>query len=613
MPRLGERIEAELDGTYTLERELTGGGMSRVFLAEERRLGRRVVLKVVAPELGDGISAERFAREIQFAARLQQANIVPVLTTGQLGTATYYTMPFIAGKNLRELLAEGPVPIQLAVSILRDVARALAYAHDEGVAHRDIKPENVLLSGDTAVVTDFGIAKALAASATPLGSATLTQIGTALGTPAYMSPEQAAAGEIDHRSDIYAWGILAYELLSGEHPFAGSRTSQAYLAAHLVERPAPLHERCRTCGESLSQMVMRCLEKDPDQRPQSAREILGELDTGVTPAGGTRPAAPAPQNEVKERAFQLTDDVCRRVDRALLDPRIIDARMHWLDNGVTSDTLVVLIHGTGLDAWMFREVLERIPYRAVAPTFLGFEPENRARIPLTLDAHIALIREFIGAVREEVKPSRTILLGFSSGGDVVLRLVAGSAPEALEVDGIIALGTNLGLETCWLTRGLSTVHARGEGPLLEDLRALSVGSRNLWEWINVHHYLVRVLRKFVSDMEPLRTVAAGFVRPFEERGRDVFPEWFREVAEKVKILLCVNDEEPTTRALIQELRMRNLDSGILGPRFTSDSLVLEEDTDHFDLIAPRNLDRYLDQVISRLNGSAAPVITGTGK
>jgi len=194
MTDLRAQIQSGLGDAYTLERELGGGGMSRVFVARDEKLGREVVVKVIAPELAEGLSAERFTREVRLAARLQQANIVPVLTAGTIGSLPYFTMPFVRGESLRARLATGtPVSLSDAISVLRDVGRALAYAHAEGVVHRDIKPENILLSGGAAVVTDFGIAKALDASRTHEGGgiAGITQVGASLGTPAYMAPEQA--------------------------------------------------------------------------------------------------------------------------------------------------------------------------------------------------------------------------------------------------------------------------------------------------------------------------------------------------------------------------------------------------------------------------------------
>ncbi len=174
---LRQRVQESLSGTHTIERELGGGGMSRVFVAVENRLGRQVVIKVLAPELAAAMSAERFEREIRLSVSLQQANIVPVIAAGELDRLLYYTMPFVEGESLRARLAHGPVAIDTTVDILRDVAKALAYAHERGVVHRDIKPDNILLSGRSAVVADFGIAKAIAAAQERPSGATLTQMG----------------------------------------------------------------------------------------------------------------------------------------------------------------------------------------------------------------------------------------------------------------------------------------------------------------------------------------------------------------------------------------------------------------------------------------------------
>ncbi len=281
-----EQLQRTLGTAYTLERELGGGGMSRVFVAEETALERQVVVKVLPPELTAGVNLDRFKREILLAAKLQHAHIVPVLTAGETNGLPYYTMPFVDGESLRARIArDGPLPITDTISILRDVARALTYAHERGIVHRDIKPENVLLSGGSAVVADFGIAKALSASRTQSTGATLTQVGTSLGTPTYMAPEQAAADPAtDHRADIYAFGCVAYELLAGRPPFV-EKTPQRLLAAQMSDAPRPILELRPDTPPELAEMVMRCLAKDADDRPQHAGDVVRALDT-VTSGGG---------------------------------------------------------------------------------------------------------------------------------------------------------------------------------------------------------------------------------------------------------------------------------------------------------------------------------------
>jgi tetratricopeptide (TPR) repeat protein len=289
MAFLPDELQTALGSAYTLERELGGGGMSRVFLAEETALARKVVIKLLTPDLIAGVNIERFRREIQLAARLQQAQIVPVLSAGESDGIPYYTMPFVEGESLRARIKRmGKLPVREAIGILRDVTRALAYAHEHGIVHRDIKPDNVLLSGGTAVVTDFGIAKALtAAKDAPSSDSALTQLGTSVGTPMYISPEQAAGDpNIDARSDIYSFGCMAYELLTGKPPFS-DRTPQRTLVAHLTETPPPIAAEHHEIPAALAALVMRCLEKDPAARPQSASEVGAALDAVNTGSFGS--------------------------------------------------------------------------------------------------------------------------------------------------------------------------------------------------------------------------------------------------------------------------------------------------------------------------------------
>ncbi len=277
---LEQRLQQNLPSSLRLERELPAGGMARVFLAEDVSLGRRVVVKVLDSNLTEGLSADRFRREIQLAAQLQHPHLVPVLQAGEAGGIPYFVMPYVTGESLRNRLRDGQaVPPREAVTILRDVARAMSYAHAQGVVHRDIKPDNVLLSGGAAMVTDFGIAKALSSSRTlpSTDGNQLTGTGSSLGTPAYMAPEQIAADpDADHRVDIYAFGVMAYELLSGHTPFH-DRSPQALLTAYLVEAPPPLAGQVQL-PRSLASLVMACLEKDPARRPASAASLVEGLD-----------------------------------------------------------------------------------------------------------------------------------------------------------------------------------------------------------------------------------------------------------------------------------------------------------------------------------------------
>ena len=287
---LREQLQQTLGTTYTLERELGGGGMARVYVAEESALGRRVVVKVLPPEMSAGVNAERFRREIRLAAQLQHPHIVPVLQAGESGDLLYYTMPYVEGDSLRARLSrEGALPMRDVRRILSDVLDALVCAHGHGVVHRDIKPDNVLISGQHAVVTDFGVAKALRAAADGT-----TTAGIALGTPAYMAPEQVAADPtMDHRADLYAVGALAYEMLTGRPPFVAS-SLQALLSAQITQSPEPVTALRPSVGPDLAALVMRCLEKHPADRPQSAQALLNDLEA-VASSGAQTVAASGAQ------------------------------------------------------------------------------------------------------------------------------------------------------------------------------------------------------------------------------------------------------------------------------------------------------------------------------
>src|SRR2546428_831934 len=272
------RLQAALGDTYRIEKELGGGGMSRLYLATEASLHRQVVIKLLPPEFTSEVSAARFKQEIELAAHLQHPNILPVLTAGAKDDLLFYVMPFVPGESLRHRLTrEGRLPVADAVRILHEIADALAQAHAEGVIHRDIKPENILLLGSHAVLTDFGVARALAESRS---GGRLTDTGLALGTPGYMSPEQAAGERhVDARADVYALAVVGYEMLAGQPPFAGP-TAQAVIAAHLTATPKPLADVRPESPPAVCNAIARALAKDPNARLRTAAEfrvVLGEM------------------------------------------------------------------------------------------------------------------------------------------------------------------------------------------------------------------------------------------------------------------------------------------------------------------------------------------------
>ncbi len=291
MTDLLPRLTTALADRYRVERELGQGGMATVYLAEDLKHARKVAIKVLREDLSASLGKERFLREIKVAAGLQHPHVLPLYDSGEADGLLFYVMPFVDGLSLRErLVKEGELPIDEAVRILRDIADALSEAHKHGIVHRDLKPENVMLRGRHALVTDFGVAKALSEAT---GRQSLTSVGIALGTPTYMAPEQAVADPmVDHRADIYAFGVVAYELLAGKPPFTGMNPQQV-LAAHVTAAAEPIGAH-RSMSAALSTLVMRCLEKKPADRWQSAEALIPQLEAVLTPSGGMTPTATQP-------------------------------------------------------------------------------------------------------------------------------------------------------------------------------------------------------------------------------------------------------------------------------------------------------------------------------
>jgi serine/threonine-protein kinase len=266
--------------------------MATVFLARDIKHDRQVALKVLRPELAAALGAERFPREIRFVAQFNHPHILSLYDSGESSGFLFYVMPFVEGESLAQRIArEGRLPISDVVRILREVADALGYSHERGVVHRDIKPGNVMLAGRHAVVTDFGVAKAVTAAS----GDNQTTVGMAVGTPHYMAPEQAMGqSDIDGRTDIYALGILGYEMLAGHPPFAGG-TPQAVLSAHVLEVPKDIRDLRPGTPAVLADVIMRCLAKDPADRWPHADDVVQQLEmVSATPSGGLTPTHTRP-------------------------------------------------------------------------------------------------------------------------------------------------------------------------------------------------------------------------------------------------------------------------------------------------------------------------------
>src|SRR3954464_3484556 len=289
MSSISDRLLSALGGSYTIERELTGGGMALVFMGEDHDLARKVVIKILPPELAASVSAERFRREILTVARLQHPHIVPILKAGEVDGLPYFVMPYVDGESIDVRLRRPKTfGVRETLGIMKDAARALAFAHERGVVHRDIKPGNILLASGSATVTDFGVAKALSSarrSGEKGNGNGLTNTGMSLGTILYMAPEQAAGDpDIDGRADIYSLGVTAYEMLAGAAPFAHLGPREM-LTARLTLPPPPLSAVRKDVPVGLERLIAKCLAIDPADRPQAAASLVDALEDPETMSG----------------------------------------------------------------------------------------------------------------------------------------------------------------------------------------------------------------------------------------------------------------------------------------------------------------------------------------
>jgi eukaryotic-like serine/threonine-protein kinase len=292
------RFNGVLASRYRIERELGQGGMATVYLAHDVKHGRNVALKVLREDVANSVGADRFLREIQLAARLNHPNILPLFDSGDIDGVLFYVMPVVDGKSLRELLAATPqLPVDTAVRIVTEVASALQHAHRNGIVHRDIKPENILLNEGHALVADFGIGKALS----DVDGTGFTQVGMNVGTPTYMSPEQAVGEAVDGRSDLYSLGCVLYEMLVGEPPFTGPNV-QAVIAKRFVQAPADVCALREGVPRPVGVAVQRSLARAPVDRYDTAGALISAL--GEVHSGAYAQPAPAPERSIAVLAFE---------------------------------------------------------------------------------------------------------------------------------------------------------------------------------------------------------------------------------------------------------------------------------------------------------------------
>ena len=628
---------------YRITAALGAGGMGEVWRATDEKLGRDVALKVLPADFAaDPERLARFEREAKVLASLNHPNIAHlyglenVNTQMAAGTAapqgpqaddeglvghasrvpsgdsspkpqapsptTFLVMELVEGEDLSERIARGAIPIDEAIPIALQIAEALEAAHEQGIVHRDLKPANIKLTEDSVVkVLDFGLAKVwetetgdCSSSLSPTLTRHATVEGVILGTAAYMSPEQARGKKVDRRADIWAFGVVLWEMLSGRKLFEGE-TAPDILAGVLREEPN-WDDLPRGTPPSIQRLLRRSLERELRRRQQHFGDVRLELEDGLAESllpSAKSHAGSAQVSSPELKMFKLTTEVCRTIDRESLDPAMIGDHLEYLDNETPSDTLVLYLAGFGQEHATFADVLSISPHRGVAVTLLGFEEGRGHRIALPMAAHLGILRAFLESLVQTIGPGRTILTGFSSGADVAQRLVAEAGVDRSHIDGILALGPNLDLDTCFFSARVAEIPDDNPDEIFEVTKNLIAGADSAGAWLRICPYLSEIMRKFDGDVNALRVHGRDLIAPFVERGNRTAAEWYRavkslKIAMRLVFASTEDEQEPLRRLLLS-----HVENEVLGPDFSDADFATEPDSDHFTLMDSKVIGKHL--------------------
>jgi hypothetical protein len=345
--------------------------------------------------------------------------------------------------------------------------------------------------------------------------------------------------------------------------------------------------------------VMRCLEKRPADRWQSAAEFRQQLIADSASSGETVRAVPA----TVAGFLTITEDLCRKLDRASFDPRMVGDRLNYLDNQARSDVLVLLVHDWGVDAIDPAKALPGAPYRVVVPTLFGFDSARKLRFPVGIPDHMMLLEALLGQLTAQSRGGLVVVAGFSAAGDLVLRLAAESAPTT-RIDGCLSLGANLGIETCFVSGVLSEVSSNAPEVILPALNKALGAASTLDDWLNLADYFHQILPNFRDDFRPIQRFAEGIVAPWKAEGVNALIGWYKAATKTGCRVRCVFEDNDMYRTRVRALQLSHLDEGVLGEWYQPGSIVVEPVAGHFDLLDPSLVMRHLDGLVADLRAAA---------
>ena len=577
--------------------------MGVVYRALDTKLDRDVAIKTLPDAVAlDAARLARLVREARTLASLNHANIGAIYGFEEAGGRHYLIMEHVDGETLESRLSRGAIPLKASLGLALQIAHGLEAAHEKGVIHRDLKPANIKITpAEQVKVLDFGLAKAELAelgsgAVTAMPAGTLSTPGAIMGTAGYLSPEQARGAAVDQRSDIFAFGCILFEMLTGMRAFGRGSVIESISAAIHDE---PDLERLPAETPDLVRLLLgRCLAKNPRDRLHHASDVRILLESAEK-GGMAGPAATAAHPGIEVRTFPISSELCRQFDRTGFDPRLIGHEMQYADNGVSSDVLVIFLHSIGQDHRRWSEVLQSLRYRGLAPTQVGFEPVARVRVGMPLRDHVLLHRAFVRQMQQSLVPTTTILVGFSSGADIAMRVMADPG-EAPRIDGLIALEANTSVRTHHVSAHFAQLEPQDEASLLRRLGELSATADSVNVWTTLHNYLVAMVLKMQDDLLIVRDFARELIAQFPTDDSAPFAAWYRAATQSVREVRCIVCEGGDYHRDIQALRLSHLDSNCLGERYRDDTIIVEPGVTHRELTDPLRVLEYVNEVVRRL-------------
>ena len=585
--------------------ELIGkGGMGEVYRARDQRLDRDVALKFLSKGGSDDAQrVRRFEREAKALASLEHPNIATVYGFHDEEGLLFIAMELISGSTIEADITEKGLALDRLLVIGIPLAEAISFAHARGVIHRDLKPANVMWDASGRIqVLDFGLAALRHVPPETDPDATwdmLTTAGEIMGTVHYMAPEQVEGRTVDERADVFALGVILYELATGQRPFVANSTA-GVASAILRDDPASLRELRPDLPADLARVVRRCLEKKVDKRMQTVRDIHNELEdirAGIRTGDSTSsPVQSEGSNSPVERRMTITTEHVRQLSTRI--PRMVGDCMTYLDNGRRSDVLVVCLHGIGTDQRDFEDVLRHISYRAVSFSLFGFGPAAQMRAPLSYADHNRLAGFLIEAIHQRIAPQVLVIVGQSSGADQCMQIVASPVGERLHPDGLLLLGPSVIPGEGRMSGPYSRLTG-DPADILDLLRTMSARAQDLADWVIMHDYLLRAFGKLETDTTALQEFARTYIIASEDEG--TFFRMFRTAVERTRHLRCIFGTDDTADS---DLALeRHLSDNALGDGY-SEEMIANVPVPHIGLKRASVVLPLVDELV-HLSGKAS--------